>query len=486
MKRSNNQKIVNILKRKSPLLSDQIIKQLCSRYNLTEQAAIKAISRTSDPIKKVDCIRFSSKKFFYLNELDYKTKNELYKFCNKHNTAEGLILNALMVRGGMCLAKYLPIISGLPVKKVNNQKTFEDVVSCLEKIGMIHKYKDEELSEEVYYLYKKKDSNYSKSKFFLLLEDKILEQLKVLFIKLNFTSTGSVKIRCGSEIPIYGNFNWSLVGPCYLDGVKIGNKNGILCCDIFLGGRLNSDNIKPILRKYGTSKAQKRNTRIIPAIFFQSMKKSLLEELRGKGFLTISTKTFGGDKLLECLEELASFYSKIHNQSNMGQETGEIIKKLFNLNFGNNNNIRGHLFNFIVKSIFDLKYRDVEMNKKVQHNYNTKEIDIYFEDQQFRYVVECKAWSNFRNKKTEIKSWLDKKYTFFEKWNDQKNGNKPKKKLKVYFIVSIKDQEEIKKIHRQFKNFHLVTFYDQTFLDDIAKQYRQKEIRSALKYFLNT
>ena len=132
------------------------------------------------------------------------------------------------------LSKYLPIVSGLPVnEQIKNQKLFRDVVLSLEENEMISKHKDEYLSEEFYYLYAKKNSVYSKPKFFLLLEDKILEQLKVLFKKLNFTSTSSVTIRSEKHIPIYGNFNWSLVGPCYLDGVKIGDKNGFLCCDIF-------------------------------------------------------------------------------------------------------------------------------------------------------------------------------------------------------------------------------------------------------------
>ena len=122
---------------------------------------------------------------------------------------------------------------------------------------------------------------------------------------MNFTSTDSVKIRSENDIPIYGCFNWSLVGPCYLDGVKIRSKNGFLCCDIFLGGKLNTDNIKPILKKYETSKLQRRNVRIIPAIFFRDMTPSLLKILRGKGFLTISAKTFGGNKFLMLLEEIS-------------------------------------------------------------------------------------------------------------------------------------------------------------------------------------
>ncbi len=484
MKRSisNNEKIVKILKQKGPLLSDEIIQKLCSKHNLTKGAAIKALSRASDPIKKIDKIRLRSQKFFYLNKLDYEVKNTLYKYCNKYNTAEGLILNALMTRDGICLAKYLPIISGLPVDKISKQKPFKDVLSGLEEIDMIQKHKDEDFSEDFYYLFNKKNSNYSKSKFFLLLEDKILEQLKILFIKLNFTSTNKVKIRCENDIPNYGSFNWSLVGPCYLDGIMVGKNPGFLCCDIFLGGRLNTDNIKPILRKYKTSKFQKRNTRMIPAIFFQSMTKPLLNELRGKGFLTISTKTFGGDELLKCLEELVRLYTKIHRRD-IGQETSKIIKKYFDLKFGKDNNIKGYLFNFIAKSIFDLQYTNVEMSKKIQYNNQPKEIDVYFEDEYFRYIVECKAWANFKNKETEIEDWLENKYTFFKKWN---NDNNPQKELKIYFIVSLKNSEEISKISKKFKDYHLVTFYDQTFLYDIANDYNQTETKSALRYFLDT
>ena len=484
MRQSNNRKIVEILKKSGPLLSDEIIQKLCSEYKLKKQSATKALSRISDPVKRMDDIGFPhNKKFFYLEPFDYEQKNKLYKYCNKYNTAEGHALNALMVRDGICLKKYFPIVSGLPVKKVSNQKLFTDVISSLEKNNMILKHKDEYLSEECYYLYNKKNSGYSSSLFYSLLEDKVLEQLKVLFIKLNFTSTDSVKIRSESDTPIYGCFNWSLVGPCYLDGVKIGDKNGFLCCDIFLGGKLNRDNIKPILKKYNTSKSQRRNIRIIPAIFFRDMTKPLLKILREKGFLTISAKTFGGDELLILLEEVVQLYKNINNKSTTGEDTGKIIKKVFDLKLGTNNNMRGYLFNLIVKSIFGLQYKNAEMGKKLQHNHQKKEIDVYCEDARYRYIIECKSWSNFHNQQENIKKWVDEKYQFFIDWNKKKNRNKGKKELRIYFIISTKDPNVIATTNKEFEEYSLMTFYDRAFLDKIAKEHKQKEIRLALKCF---
>lgn len=483
MKQSHDEKIVEILQKTGPLLSDEIIQKLFSKYKLTKYSATKTLSRVSAPICRVDNINFPhNRKFFYLKPFNYKDKNALYKYCNKYKTAEGLILNALMIRDGICLKKYLPIVSGLPVKKIQQQKSFEEVTLSLEKNDMIIKHKDEDTAKEFYYLYSKKDSGYSRSKFFLLLEDKILEQLKILFTKLNFTSQGSVHIRSDSITPIYGNFNWSLVGPCYLDGVKIGNKNGFLCCDIFLGGRLNKDNIKPILRKYKTSKLQKRNVRIIPAIFFQSITKPLLIDLRKTGFLTISAKTFGGNELLQLLEELIRLYDNINKKKDIGEDAGRIINKAFNLKIGTDNNIRGYLFNFVAKHIFDLKHENVEMSKIIQWNLQSKEIDVYFENENFRYIVECKAWSNLQNR--EIEKWIQNKYQFLIDWNNGKNKSHEKKRLKIYFIMSFKNDLIIKDVRSRFKKYDLITFYDQTFLDELAKEYHKKEIRATLKCFI--
>ena len=483
MTQSNDEKIVKILKKTGPLLSDEIIQKLCSEYKLTKYSATKALSRVSTPICRIDDIKFPhNRKFFYLKPFNYTEKNALYKYCNKYKTAEGLILNALMIRGGICLKKYLPIVSGLPVKKPKHQKLFEEVTLSLEKNDMIIKHKDEVTEEEFYYLYNKKDSGYSRSKFFLLLEDKILEQLKILFIKLNFTSKGSVRIRSENTTPIYGNFNWSLVGPCYLDGIKIGNKNGFLCCDIFLEGRLDKDNIKPILRKYETSKLQKRNVRIIPAIFFQSITKTLLIHLRKKGFLTISAKTFGGDELLQLLGELVRLYNNINNKKISNEETGKIINKVFNLKIGIDNNIKGYLFNFIVKYIFDLEHENVEMNKIIQWKLQSKEIDIYFENKEFRYIVECKAWSNLQSK--DIEKWIDNKYQFFIDWNNGKNKNDKRKGLRIYFVMSFKDDLVMTDVSNRFKKYDLIKFYDQAFLDSLAKKYHKKDIRDTLKCFI--
>ena len=74
------------------------------------------------------------------------------------------------------------LISGLPVKKVSNQKLFTEVISSLEENNMIFKHKDEYLSEEFYYLYKKRDSGYSESQFYCLLEDKILRTVKSVIL----------------------------------------------------------------------------------------------------------------------------------------------------------------------------------------------------------------------------------------------------------------------------------------------------------------
>ena len=123
---------------------------------------------------------------------------------------------------------------------------------------------------------------------------------------------------------------------------------------------------------------KEENVRIIPAIFFQSITKTLLIQLRKKGFLTISAKTFGGDELLQLLGELIRLYNNINNKKISNEEAGKIINKVFNLKIGTDNNIRGYLFNFIVKYIFDLEHENVEMNKIIQWNLQSKEIDYLF------------------------------------------------------------------------------------------------------------
>ncbi|MDE0150997.1 MAG: hypothetical protein OXK80_00670 [Bdellovibrionales bacterium] len=211
----------------------------------------------------------------------------------------------------------------------------------------------------------------------------------------------------------------------------------------------------------------------------------LLNQLRREGFRTILTKTYRIDELFKCLEELVNLYTHISKQQNIHKEASKIIKKAFSLTLSTNSNIRGYLFNLIVKNIFDLEYKNTKINKTVEHNKQLREIDVYFEDENYRYVVECKSCVNFQNIQKEIRDWLNKKYTFFINWNKANNKNKPKKKLKIYFIISLKDSERINKIRKKFKKFDHITYYDQSFLDETAKKYQQKEIRSALKCFLN-
>ena len=60
------------------------------------------------------------------------------------------------------------------------------------------------------------------------------------------------------------------------------------------------------------------------------------------------------------------------------------------------------------------------MGKKIQHNHRKKEIDVYCEDTKYRYIIECKSWSNFYNQQESIKKWVDEKYQFFINWNNEK------------------------------------------------------------------
>ena len=124
------------------------------------------------------------------------------------------------------------------------------------------------------------------------------------------------------------------------------------------------------------------------------------------------------------------------------------------------------------------------MGKKVQNNSQKKETDVYCENTKYRYIIECKSWSNFKNKQAEIEQWINDKYHFFVEWNNRKNKDEERKKLRIYFIMSLKNQGVITDVNEQFKNYELITFYDQTFLDELAKKHNQKEIRAALKCFI--
>ncbi len=479
MTNTNNEKIANILAN-GPLLSGEIIEELKTRYNMTSTSAPKALDRISVPVKKIEGFNFKhNQKFFYLYELDCQNKQKFHQYCDKYSMAEVLILNALESRGGICLAKYLPIASGLPTNNAQNRKLFQDAVESLEKVEMIKKDKDDESEKTFYYLYDKTLSSYSESKFYLAIEDRILEQLKILFVNLNFSSKGAIKVRTDNEIPKYGSCHWSLVGPTYLDGVKRGKLNGFICCDILLGSRINEHNIKPVLKKFELTKFQKRSTRFIPAIFFQSMAEPLLYELRSKGFMTISAKTFGGDELLIALEELRSLYNDIKNNINIGKAE-ETFKKLIDLKLGIDNNIRGHLFNLMAKVLFDLDYTGVRMEKIVKLESVKREIDVYFEDENYRYIIETKAWSNIRNKDGEIKKWIEEKYYFFGRWSNSKRDSK---EIKIYFIVSFRNKDWVKSINEKYKKFKKIEFYDQSFLEEISRRHNRKEFNRILKDF---
>ena len=130
--------------------------------------------------------------------------------------------------------------------------------------------------------------------------------------------------------------------------------------------------------------------------------------------------------------------------------------------------------------MFELDFGKVKMGKMIEFNNRKKEADVYFEDGEFRYIIEMKSWDSLNGRDGEIQDWYRKKYVFFTGWNQSK---KEEKELKIYFIVAAKDRDALKEINGRYGDTCL-TFYDQTLLYNLAVKYRQKGIKESLRYFI--
>lgn len=118
-----------LLKQYGPMLSGDLAKKYEKKYNASNEAARKAISRARSPIQKIKYFPFEKNQIFCYLEEQYNTssyKKMLYSSLKKHSSTIAPLLIALENNYGIISKTHLQFIPIHPSRKPKDIVCFQE------------------------------------------------------------------------------------------------------------------------------------------------------------------------------------------------------------------------------------------------------------------------------------------------------------------------------------------------------------------------
>ena len=139
-------KVEKVIKEQGPMLSGDLAIILEKQYNMSNDAARKAISRAKSPVQKLKFFPFNKNQVFCYIESQYKSpsyKSKLYESLKNKSVAVSLILRALENSNYIMNKEMLPIYSKSPVENIKGHRGFQRIITDLCKEGIVFEVEDE-------------------------------------------------------------------------------------------------------------------------------------------------------------------------------------------------------------------------------------------------------------------------------------------------------------------------------------------------------
>ena len=222
-----------LLKQYGPMLSGDLAKKYEKKYNASNEAARKAISRARSPIQKIKYFPFEKNQIFCCLEEQYNTssyKKMLYSSLKKHSSTIAPLLIALENNYGIISKNSFAIYSNSPIKKTKGHRLFSRNIADLLTAEIIYEYDTE------YYIL---NGSYSGSTFDLTHYNSHNRICKIIvsdFIswaaKLNLIAYNSATIF--PNIAEFSHFQWNATCPSYVQPIynQLEQKPGFLIADV--------------------------------------------------------------------------------------------------------------------------------------------------------------------------------------------------------------------------------------------------------------
>jgi hypothetical protein len=233
----------------------------------------------------------------------------------------------------------------------------------------------------------------------IIVENIVLAAMKAWLAKVGWTSSRAPTIRHeDAPLPMYGQFTWDLVGPCYLAGVITYRggvlKNGFIAGDILLDRPVRLEDLIPFFNKWDCLRAQRRPTRFQPIFIAESFAPDALEALRKRGcFVAIPSTIFGeeiGRQLGQLIDIIGNAAAAVVKDPD---GVFKLIDRMSKLE-GASLNLRGVVVELIIAHLYKLRAYNIDIRQRIKSkNGDPAEIDVKATNRQEVVCIECKGKS---------------------------------------------------------------------------------------------
>lgn len=360
--------IIEILSKRGPSLSSEIVRELVEKYQLSPVAARKQVSRTRGDVHRLEGLPLPRNvKFMYLKK-DYRSPffwTALYKAFKDTNSAYWHAIAAVKERNGMMPFKHFLIACGSPLRqqkhvppeKILQRLEIHEILKTVEISGI---GKCIILAEKVQYIPTLEPELRAR-----LVAEKVLISAVMQWAKnLGLVSFNLVKNRDEEEFPTVSTTIWDVAGPSYISALinvsktdKSKIKQGFLACDILLNKSISEDGIQPFIRKCNTLRGLPNVGRCIQMFIANDYHQIAFQQAKNEGILPATVETLFGKDIAQGLVSLLKTLEGVAKSVSIEPERFNTLFDQLGKIEGAVGNLRGALFEYFSANVVKKAYR---------------------------------------------------------------------------------------------------------------------------------
>jgi hypothetical protein len=474
--------IDSILLDEGPMLSGSLIKRLESN-GLSSEAIRKRLSRLKAPVYRLGGFFTDNQSFFY-HQKQIDTPEYFEKLIFAFSVAAQryhVIVKSMVYHHGFIKKSEVASYSFSPSKNLKGHKHIDVIISGLIRQKVIFEYGD-------YYRLNPSLSLGHDEKHFKgleLVKDITLEQFYTWARSINLVSYEK-----GTFHSEFSKFQWCFVAPSYISHLvkisSIGLTPGFVLADILLNDPVNKEDVNFFIKKIEIIRSQKIPN-VFPFLIVNEVSQDVLQILKKYG-VTIGfiDKLFGN----EYAQLLKSIINTLENAGAILKTNPEqfvnLLSQIKKLVDGKTNNLRGDLFELAVGYYYSNKCQSLDIGKKVLHDSNSKEIDVFAVSQSDLIVAECKGYKSKISLEV-VEEWITKKIPVIYGWINSQQSLREKKAIFEFWSTGGFTEDALVYLQnkaRSTKNYEIQFYNQEQILTKAKDSNSQKFIEIMREYFI--
>jgi hypothetical protein len=460
--------IVEYIENEIVVSSGDAIKYCVETLGITNEAARKRLQRLPAYIYKVKGICRDGQSILY-HEKNWNNPDFLDKLCDviKNNSHQHYaLLNAINLYYGAVPKEILAEYSVNPTGNIKGHKNFNTIVTDLLRLRLIQENEDLNVLSECYVCRE------DRARALNIIQKTTLAHFFEWGRNIGLFSYDSAKFH--SELSSY---QFAMVAPSYITSLVSESKNGktipaFVVADILLNRDIKKEDVIFFVKKLENTLMRNHNAKIIPILLIGTHDKDVYHILKSNGVIVGNIDELFGDKYSESLYGILNLIENAGAilKSNPDQYL-KLIDSIEKLSTGKTYNLKGDLFEMAVGYYHGQLCNSLEISKKIRHDNNIREIDVYAVYADKVVFAECKGY-NSKIDDAYIEQWLSKKVSVIRQWALSCDCLCDKKIVfEIWSTGGFTDEAttRLTTAHQRTKKYQ-VDFYDYNAMLQIAKE----------------